>query len=112
LEGHSSSRPFHQDWARAAVTLGGLKAFTALGAGQNLILQHLTTDFGLVGSQHLASAVGLTPRPTGTLAQQLLQAEAVNLQMMGSLAMAHGISPRLSATERGLDLFLRSQETS
>src|SRR4030095_2099224 len=112
LQRHPSSRSFTPDLARAAVTLVGLKAFSALGAGQNLILQHLTTDLGLVGSQHLAGAVGLTSRPTGSLAQQMLMAEATNWQMAGSLALAHGLSPRFTAAERGLDLYLHSQETS
>jgi|GEM_PF-7130856 len=111
LEGHPSHQSFQSDWARAAVTLTGLKAFGALGAGQNLFVQHLVTDVGLVGSQHLVHAAGLTPAPRGSLAQQLLHAEATNLQMMGSMAMAHGLSPRLSAVERSLDIYLRSEPT-
>src|SRR5262245_38115563 len=110
LEGHPVSQPFHRDWARAAVTLTALKGFGGLTQGQNIVLQHLTTDLGLVGGQHAAAAVGLTSRPQGSLAQQMLHAEATNLQMMGSMAFAQALSPGLSATERSLDVYLRSQE--
>src|SRR5262249_47771413 len=45
------------------------------------------------------------------LAQQMLEAEAMNWQMKGSQALLHGLSPGLLATERSLDLYIKNQET-
>jgi|GEM_PF-2216037 len=105
---HPSSQPFQKDWARAAVTLTGLKAFGGMSRGQNIILQHLFTDLGLVGGHQAGSAIGLMDKPQGSFAQQMLMAEATNWQMKGSLAFAHSLSPRLSATEKSLDIFLNT----
>src|SRR4030095_3876377 len=110
FEGQKTTQPFQKDWARAAVTLTGLKLFGGIIRGQNIILQHLFTDVGLVGGQHTAHAAGLMDRAQGSLAQQMLQAEAMNWQMKGSLAVAHSLSPRLSAAERSLDIFLKNRE--
>src|SRR4030095_7643867 len=40
---HPSRQPFQKDWAQAAVTLTGLKAFGGMTRTQNLIVQHLFT---------------------------------------------------------------------
>jgi hypothetical protein len=110
LEGHPSSQSFQRDWARAAVTLTGLKVFGGLSSGQNIILQHFVTDVGLVGTQNVAHTFGLTDAPHGNLARQMLQAEAMNWQMKGSLAFVHAAFPSLLAAEKSLDTFLYSQE--
>src|SRR5262245_34536283 len=111
LEGEKTAQPFQKDWARAAVTLTGLKLFGGINGGKNVILQHLFTDLGLVGGHQAAYAAGLMDRPQGGFAEQMLQAEATNWQMKGSLALAQGLSPRISAAEKSLDIFFKSQKT-
>src|SRR4030095_6693640 len=110
-QGHKPTQGFQKDWARAAINLGSIKLLGGAARGQNLITQHLLIDTGLVGGHHLGYAFGVTDRPQGSLAQQMIHAEGMNLGMKGSLALLHGFSPRLSTLERSLDLALKSYET-
>src|SRR5262245_3142580 len=110
-EGRTLTQSFQKDWARAAISLGSIKFFGGPAKGQNLIAQHLLIDAGMVGGQHLEYAFGVTDRPSGRLAQQMIHAEGMNLGMKGSLALLHGFSPRFSALEQSVDLALRSYET-
>src|SRR5262245_26139564 len=109
-EGHASTQSFQKDWARAFLNLGSLKLLGTTAQGQNLLLQHLLTDLGMVGGQQAGAEFGLVEKPQGSLAQQMIHAEGMNLGMKGSLALLHGFSPRLSALERSLDLALRPYE--
>src|SRR4030095_7917865 len=72
---HPSTQPFQKDWAKAALTLTGLKAFGGLSRSQNIVLQHLFTDLGLVGSEHAGYLAGLTEKPQGPFAEQMFQDE-------------------------------------
>jgi len=93
------------------VTFGTLKGFGRLSQGQNLILQHLVQDSGMVLGHHVIHQAGLSPRPEGSLAEQFLHAETTNLQMKGGLGLVHALSGgRILAMERGLDLMIRSQQ--
>src|SRR4030095_8236762 len=109
--GHARTQLFQKDWARAAINLGSIKLFGGVAAGQNLITQHFLIDSAMVAGHHAGYAFGVTDKPQGTLAQQMIHAEGMNLGMKGSLALLHGFSPRLSAMERSLDLTLKSYET-
>jgi PBS lyase HEAT-like repeat-containing protein len=111
LEGRPSTESFEKAWARSAVSLGSLKFFGKVTEGQNIVLQHLSSNLGLVGAQNLGHAFQITDGPRGTLVEQMLQAEAMNWKMKGSMALLHGLSPNLFATERSLDLYLKNQET-
>src|SRR4030095_305464 len=110
-QGHKPTQSFQKDWARAAINLGSLKLLGGAAGGQNLITQHLLIDGGMVGGHHLGYAFGVTDKPKGSLAQQMIHAEGMNLGMKGSLALLHGFSPKLAAMERSLDLALKSYET-
>src|SRR5262245_33214404 len=91
------------------VTFGAFKSAGHLAQGQNVVLQHLLQDAGMVAGHQVTGALGLAERPTGSLAEQFLHAEATNLQLAGGMAMAHGFTGgRLQAMERGLDLSLQS----
>jgi hypothetical protein len=79
--------------------------------GQNLLLQHLLTDLGMVGGQQVGAQFGLVERPQGSFAQQMVQAEALNWSQKGGMALLHGLSPDLLPMEKSMDLYLRSQET-
>jgi hypothetical protein len=112
LEGQVPTQSFGKEWLVSAISLGSLKLFGKLGEGQNLPLQHLFTDFGMVGAHHAAYFVGLEAKPEGNLASQLLIAEAMNWQMKAGMSLVHGLAPRVSATERAMDLTLKTQENN
>jgi hypothetical protein len=111
LEGQNPTRSFEKDWAQAAFSLGALKLFGGVAQGQNLILQHLFADTGMVIGNHAASLAGVIEKPQGDLLTQLLHAEALNLQMLSGMSLTHGLSPSLLALERSMDFQLKSQET-
>ncbi|MFO1519574.1 MAG: aminotransferase class I/II-fold pyridoxal phosphate-dependent enzyme [bacterium] len=92
------------------VTFGMLKAAGHAAEGQNILLQHLFSDFAMVGGHQAASALGFMPRPEGSFAEQMLQAEVTNLQLGAGMALLHCVSPGLAAFERGLDLSIRMHE--
>jgi hypothetical protein len=110
IEGHQPVQPFTQEWAHAALTLGALKSFGGLTKDQNIILQHLAADLGLVAGQNLGYASHLSPKPQGSFIAQMLGAEAMNWQMKGGMGLVHGLAPSLLPTERSMDLYLKSQE--
>ncbi|MFO1519443.1 MAG: serine/threonine-protein kinase [bacterium] len=110
LEGRPVSHSFTKDWARAAVNLGSIKFFGAFAGSENLVVQHAFTDLGMVGGQNVAHAWGLTEKPEGNLAQQLVQAEVTNWTLKAGMSLVGGMSPGLMSSERSLDLYLRSKE--
>jgi hypothetical protein len=110
LEGRPSSQPFSEEWAQTMISLGSLKAFGGITKGQNIVLQHLAADLGLVAGQNLASAAHLTGKSSGGLIEQMLGAEALNWQMKAGMGLVHGLTPQLMALEKSADLSLESQE--
>ena len=109
----SGPQGFKQGWLSSFVNFGTLKGFGRLAGSQNLILQHGVQDFGMVLGHHLAFRVGFGERPEGSLSEQLLHAEATNLQLAAGTHLAHTLSGgKLLAMEKGLDLALSSQENS
>src|SRR4030095_3305182 len=83
-----------------------------LAQGENLIAQHLFQDSAMVLGHQMSGALGIAPRPAGSLVEQFLQAEATNLQIGAGMALAHGFTPGLQGVERGLHLSLESAERS
>ncbi|MFO1520385.1 MAG: hypothetical protein U1F57_12115 [bacterium] len=98
--------------ASSLVTFGMLKLAGHATQEQNLIFQHLFSDMAMVGGHQVSSAFGWTPRPEGTLAEQLLHAEVTNLQLGLGMGLLHQFSPGLHAFERSLDLSLNAQEST
>jgi hypothetical protein len=91
------------------ITFGSLKGAGAVVQGQNVLLQHLFQDTGMVLAHQVSGHLGLAPKPEGSLAKQYLQAEAINLQLQAGVALLHGIAPHLSSLEKALDLQLQSK---
>src|SRR4030095_12703575 len=52
LEGHAVTQSFQKDWARAAINLGSIKLLGGAAQGQNLMVQHLLIDAGMVAGHH------------------------------------------------------------
>src|SRR5262245_34432117 len=94
------------------ITFSSLKSAGGLAQGENLVVQHLLQDSAMVLGHQAAGFFGLTSRPEGTLPEQLLHAEAVNLQMKGGLALLQRGLPRLESIEKSLDLHLRTSSSS
>src|SRR5215467_8684394 len=92
------------------VTFGTLKGAGRLAQGENVMVQHLLQDTGMVLGHQVSGAFGITDRPQGTLAEQFLHAETTNLQLGAGMALAHSFAPGVQGLERGLDLSLRSTE--
>src|SRR4030095_13521983 len=104
----NGSGGIRQGLFQSFITFGTLKSAGHLARGENIIAQHLLQDTAMVLGHQASAALGVIPRPTGTLAEQFLHAEATNLQIGTGMALAHRIAPGMSALERGLDLTLRS----
>jgi hypothetical protein len=101
-----------EGWISSIVTFGAFKTFGRLTEGQNPILQHGSQAAGMVLGHQLAHRVGLGPRPSGTLAEQFLRAEAMNLQLSAGMGLIHHMAPAIAAVERGMDLGLRESQVS
>jgi aspartate/methionine/tyrosine aminotransferase len=93
------------------ITFGSLKGAGRLAQGENVVVQHLLQDTGMVLGHQFSGAIGVLERPTGTLAEQFFHAEVTNLQLGAGTALSHGLTGgRLQALERGLDLSLRATD--
>src|SRR5215467_8262071 len=118
LTGESHSNPnlwrwegqggIRQGLLSSLVTFGTLKTAGRLAQGENVVVQHLLQDTGMVLGHQVSGAFRITDRPQGTLAEQFLHAEATNLQLSAGMALAHGFAPGIQGLERGLDLSLRA----
>jgi calcineurin-like phosphoesterase family protein len=91
------------------ITFGSLKGAGQLAQGENVMVQHLLQDTGMVLGHQVSGAFGIAERPHENLVEQFLHAEATNLQFGAGLALAHSLAPGLHGLERGLDLSLFSQ---
>jgi hypothetical protein len=92
------------------ITFGTLKGFGKLAGAENVIIQHGSQDLGMALGHQLTYRLGLAEKPEGTLAEQLLQAEATNLQLGAAMGLIHSLAPTLAQTERALDFTLKSSE--
>src|SRR4030095_10479829 len=104
----NGSGGIRQGLLHSFVSFGALKGAGRLTQGENLIAQHLFQDTALGLGHQVSGALGITPRPTESLAEQFLHAEATNLEIGAGLFLAHGMAPGLHALEKGLDVSLRS----
>src|SRR4030095_3255871 len=77
----SGSRGLEQGLLSSLITFGTLKGAGALTQGENLILRHASQDLGMVLGHQLAFFGGAGPKPQGSFAEQILEAEAVNLKL-------------------------------
>src|SRR5262245_24947050 len=97
-----------QGFLNSFITFGSLKGSARVAQGENVVVQHLLQDTGMVLGHQVSASFGITDRPQGTFAEQVLHAEATNLQMSAGMALAHSVAPGIQGLERGLDLSLRS----
>jgi len=104
----SGSGGIAQGLLHSFISFGTLKGVGRLAQGQNLIAQHLLQDTAMVAGHQASGIFGLAMRPTGSLAEQFLHAEATNLQIGAGMALAHRFAPGVHGLERGLDLSLRT----
>jgi serine/threonine protein kinase len=93
------------------ITFASLKGSGRLVQGENVVVQHLLQGTGMVLGHQVSGFFGIVPRPTGSLADQFLHAEATNLQMGAGMALGHGLTQgRIHALERGLDLSVQTTD--
>src|SRR5215471_4325947 len=86
-----------------------LKGAGFAARGQNIFLEHSLQSAAMVAGHNTAGILGISERPEGSLAEQLLHAEATNLQMGAGMGLAYHLMPGVHALERGLDLSLSSR---
>jgi hypothetical protein len=95
------------------ITFGSLKGVGRLVQGENLLVQHLSQNLGMVLAHNVSGSLGSTHRPTGSLSEQFLHAEATLLQLGAGMALGHALTAgRIHALEQGLDLSLKTMETN
>jgi len=104
----SGSGGIRQGLLQSFVTFGTLKGAGRLVQGENFLVQHLVQDSAMVAGHHLSGALGFAGRPRGTLAEQILNAEATTLQIGAGMALSHRFAPGIGALEGGLDLMTPS----
>jgi hypothetical protein len=92
----------------SAISFGMLKSAGFLARDQNIIFQHLFQSSAMVVGHQTASQLGLSQRPEGNFASQLLQAEATNLQLGAGMSWVHRVAPGILALERSLEISLRN----
>lgn len=76
-----------QSWMATFVDFLALKTMSPFGA-RNILFSHLAQDAAVVTGHHIDSALGFTPEAEGSLAQQFIHAEAMNLQMSAGMKLA------------------------
>jgi transcriptional regulator with XRE-family HTH domain len=94
------------------LTFGILKGAGHLAREENILLQHVVQDGAMVAGHQMAQGFGIAPRPEGSLAEQLLQAEVTNLQLGAGMSLVHSVAPGISSLERSLDLSLGRNPSS
>lgn len=98
---------FWKRWRTSFLSFALLKGTGSATQGQNIFIQHLFSDLAMVGGHQVAASAHLIQAPQGSLADQMLHAEATNLQLGAGLSLLHSAAPALSGWERSLDLSLR-----
>jgi hypothetical protein len=92
-----------------ALTFGLLKGAGYFSRESNVVFQHAFSSTALVAGHQLSAQLGFLPNPVGSLAEQLLHAEATNLQLNAGTSLVQAMAPGISALERGLDLSLQTR---
>jgi hypothetical protein len=99
----SSLSSFPQNFTSTFLTFGTLRAFGKLTFGQNLLVQHLFADIGLLTSRRLSALLGFGEKPTGSLGDQWVESEVLNWQMKAGMALSARLFPQVVAFERRVD---------
>jgi|GEM_PF-4445670 len=102
---------FKQGLLSSSVNFGLLKGTGRLALGQNLILQHFFQDAAMVTGHRALGALGILPAPEGDLLQQLVHAEALNLQIGAGMVLVHSSFPNILTLERDMDFALRTHDS-
>gem|GEM_PF-6141532 len=95
-----------QGLLQSSITFGTLRGAGRIVQGENIFVQHMIQDAAMVVGHNASGTLGIADRPTGTIAEQFLHAEATLWQVQAGMSLVHGLAPRLLALERGLDLSL------
>jgi hypothetical protein len=98
--------------ATSAITFGMLKSAGLLAREENIVLQHTFQSMAMVAGHQASGVLGFTSKPEGEWVEQLLHAEATNLQLMAGIKFAYDLAPGIHALERGLDLSLQKHGTA
>lgn len=86
-----------------------LKGAGRLAQGQNFFLGQTLQSSAVVASRYGNAALGLLPSPTGSLFEQFLEAQTLNLAMMGGQSLFGMLSGhRVHILERNLELQSRA----
>lgn len=93
-----------QAWVGTFLNFTVLKVGALLASGQNVFLTHTFQASSMVAANHMAHSLGFATHPEGSVLQQLLLAESMNLAMMGGISLLGKITgQRLSHIERTMD---------
>lgn len=92
----------------AFFTIGSLKVFGRMAQNQSSIVQHLSSDLGLVASQNALSLLPGSSAPEGSLFAQLVHAETLRLQLALGGQILRGLLPSITFLERNLERGIQS----
>lgn len=92
-------------WTENFLCFGILKGAALIGKNQSAALVHALQSSAVVVGHHLAYSFQLTHKPEGSLLEQLLHAETVNLAMIGGNTLLGKLTGhRLHQMERSMEL--------
>jgi hypothetical protein len=97
-----------QGLASSTITFGLLKGAGHLGREQNLVFQHAFQSSSMVLGHQVGATLGLTPRPEGTLAEQLLTRRSQSSTRRGDEPRAYDV-PRYCGTRTGFGFVDQAQ---
>jgi hypothetical protein len=97
-----------EGWVSSLASFGTLKGLGKIAEEGNLLYQHALQDLGIVATHQWMGQMGITEVSTGSFAEQMLEAEIMNLHMGAGIALGHSLSEgKFLASEKALDLKLR-----
>jgi len=94
--------------ASTFITIGSLKVFGRAAQNQHFLLQHFSSDLGMVAGQNTLGLLGWAPAPQGNFLEQLAHAEATRLQLAAMGQFTRRLLPALSLLERNLGLSIQA----
>ncbi len=96
---------FAESWRSNFLNFGILKSFGFLFHSQNILLRHLSADFGMIAGHYASGLLSWTPLPQESFLQQLVHAEAMNSSLAMGMLLCHSLlGGRLSKLENSLHI--------
>lgn len=107
--GNPTPTMFGKEFLTDYLNFATLKIFGNISVGQNPLLAHALQDGGMVAGHQITYSLALTTKPEGSIAQQFIEAETMNLAMSAGMSLGHFVTGRtFTQFEKALELQSKS----